>query len=69
MEKPELQECRILVNGSQGYINSTTIEYLTNQTQVYQVPLDCMWIITVKPGWKVYYAIFKFKKFFNKKNN
>lgn len=57
MEKPELKECRTLVNGSQGYINSTTIEDLANQTQGYQIPLDCMWIITVKPGWKVLYAI------------
>lgn len=55
VEKPELKECRILVNGSQGYINSTTVDDLKNQTSNYSIPLDCMWIITVKPGWKVLY--------------
>lgn len=53
VEKPELPACRINVNGSQGYINSTDVDDLKNKTLIYQVPLDCMWIIEVKTGWKV----------------
>jgi len=41
------------VDGSQGYINSTDVDDLKNKTLANQVPLDCMWIIRVKPGWKV----------------
>jgi len=54
IEKPELPVCRQIVNGSQAYINSTDVDdILKNQTISYKVPLDCMWIIQVKTGWKV----------------
>lgn len=41
------------VQGSQGYINSSDVEDLKNKTLMYQVPLDCMWVINVTVGWKV----------------
>lgn len=60
IEKEELQPWRKTVNGSQGYINSTDIENLktkiNNKTHD-KVPLDCMWIIQVQSGWKVFIQI------------
>lgn len=54
MVKPELPPCNWTINGAQGYVNSTDIlDDLKNKTLVNQVPLDCMWIIEVKVGWKV----------------
>lgn len=42
------------MDGFQGHINSTEVDDLKNLTLANQVPLDCMWIIKVKPGWKVF---------------
>lgn len=42
------------MNGSQGYISSSEVDDLKNQTKQNKIPLDCMWIIEVKPGWKVF---------------
>ncbi|XP_050529694.1 uncharacterized protein LOC126899146 [Daktulosphaira vitifoliae] len=50
---PKLPVCRKYINGSQGYINSTDVEDVKNETLMYKVPLDCMWIIEVKVGWKI----------------
>ncbi|XP_025202855.1 uncharacterized protein LOC112599940 [Melanaphis sacchari] len=66
IEKSELPPCRRYVDGSQGYINSTDVEDLKNKTLVNQVPLDCMWIIRVKPGWKIQ---LNFKEFSLEKPN
>lgn len=41
------------MTGSQGYINSTDVDDLKNKTLTHNVPLDCMWKIEVKTGWKV----------------
>lgn len=54
IEKSELPQCRKNVNGSQGYISSSEVDDLKNQTKQNKIPLDCMWIIEVKPGWKVF---------------
>lgn len=52
--EPELPPCYKEIDGAQGYVNSTDIsDDLKNKTLVNQVPLDCMWIIKVKVGWKV----------------
>lgn len=60
IEKVELQPWRKIVEGNQGYINSTDIDDLktkiSNKTYD-KVPLDCMWIIQVQSGWKVFIQI------------
>lgn len=66
IEKSELPPCRKFVDGSQGYINSTEVDDLKNKTLMNQVPLDCMWIIQVKPGWKIQ---LNFKEFTLEKPN
>lgn len=51
---PELQPCRLEVTGVQGTlskedISNETLAYLAQ----YSMPIDCIWVITVKEGWKV----------------
>lgn len=53
----ELQPWRKVVEGYQGYINSTDIDDLKTKIDnktFNKVPLDCMWIIQVQSGWKVF---------------
>ncbi|XP_050429066.1 neuropilin and tolloid-like protein 1 isoform X2 [Adelges cooleyi] len=63
---PQLPACRNYINGSQGYINSTEVDKVKNETLMYKVPLDCMWIIEVKVGWKIQ---LNFKEFALEKPN
>lgn len=51
---PEVDMCRMEIQGTDGFVNRSEID--ENQTRVavtYGLPLDCMWIITVREGWKV----------------
>jgi len=46
--------CRIDVEGSEGWLNRSEINpERVRHSMMYGVPLDCMWIIRVKEGWKV----------------
>lgn len=52
--QPEAEVCKIYVNGSEGYVNSSDVsEEALRNTIDYGMILDCMWIITVDPGKKV----------------
>lgn len=52
---PEVEACRININGSEGIFSSNDIpEERRNLVDSYNIALDCMWIITVKEGWKVF---------------
>lgn len=51
---PELRPCVIQVNGDEGFpkkadISNETLEFNAK----YGLPIDCIWAIKVKDGWRV----------------
>lgn len=52
--QPEINMCRIDVEGGEGWLNRSDINpERVRHSIMYGVPLDCMWVIRVKEGWKV----------------
>jgi hypothetical protein len=52
--QPEINMCRIDVDGGEGWLNRSDINPdRVRHSMMYGVPLDCMWVIRVKEGWKV----------------
>lgn len=50
----EVPPCRMTRSGLEGYVNRSDVPYERVLTSLqYNVPLDCMWVITVDHGWKV----------------
>ena len=46
--------CRFELGGMEGWVNSSMIELEKIETnREYNMPLDCMWVVQVEPGWKV----------------
>ena len=46
--------CRFELGGMEGWVNSSMIEPEKIETnREYNMPLDCMWVVQVEPGWKV----------------
>lgn len=42
------------MDGMEGWVNTTSIpEEKVRSNVEHGLPLDCMWVITVDPGWKV----------------
>lgn len=53
--------CHIEVDGDEGWINSTDITKEKKSFIVeHNLQLDCMWVITVKEGWKVNFLFYFF---------
>ncbi|XP_063238029.1 membrane frizzled-related protein [Bacillus rossius redtenbacheri] len=51
---PPLDLCHAELDGDEGVINETSVD--EERVQVCRenyVPLDCMWVIRAKPGWKI----------------
>ncbi|XP_065350494.1 neuropilin and tolloid-like protein 1 isoform X3 [Cloeon dipterum] len=62
VHQPEMDMCRIDVGGMEGWVNRSDIEsHRVAHSMTYGVPLDCMWVIRVKEGWKIQLAFLKFK--------
>ncbi|XP_059473149.1 neuropilin and tolloid-like protein 2 isoform X2 [Neocloeon triangulifer] len=60
--QPEINMCRIDVGGMEGWVNRSDIDLgRVQHSMSYGVPLDCMWIIRVKEGWKIQLSFQKFK--------
>nr|XP_018897448.1 PREDICTED: uncharacterized protein LOC109030773 [Bemisia tabaci]XP_018897449.1 PREDICTED: uncharacterized protein LOC109030773 [Bemisia tabaci]XP_018897450.1 PREDICTED: uncharacterized protein LOC109030773 [Bemisia tabaci] len=58
---PELETCNINVTGSEGFVNRTDIdpEHVRLAT-THNLPLDCIWVITVQTGWRIQLNWMKF---------
>ncbi|XP_045619328.1 neuropilin and tolloid-like protein 1 [Procambarus clarkii] len=55
LDRPESDRCQIPVTGVQGKISQADIPFSTlNYSNVYNYPVDCTWVITVKPTEKIY---------------
>ncbi|XP_024083967.1 neuropilin and tolloid-like protein 1 isoform X2 [Cimex lectularius] len=53
--------CEIKMSGIQGYVNRSDADPASvNRTIEYKVPLECMWTIRVKVGWKIQLNFQKF---------
>lgn len=51
---PELETCQKNLDGDEGQFGSQDIEEERLQmVESYNLAIDCMWVITVKEGWKV----------------
>lgn len=51
---PEVDTCQIDVGGDEGMFSSSDIpEERLQLVDTYNIAIDCMWVITVKEGWKV----------------
>lgn len=51
---PEMGSCRIEITGDEGSFSSVDLpSERIKLVEKYQIAIDCMWIITVKEGWKV----------------
>lgn len=51
---PELETCEMKLEGDEGMFSSDDIpEERMKMIEQYNTPVDCMWAITVKDGWKV----------------
>lgn len=46
--------CRFELTDKEGWVNRSMItEDKVQSNQAHNLPLDCMWVIQVDPGWKV----------------
>ncbi|KRT84239.1 CUB domain-containing protein [Oryctes borbonicus] len=64
---PEKLPCQINMTGEQGFVNNSNIdEKILAFSRQYNMPVECLWMITVKEGWKIQLA---FKKFSLSKPN
>ncbi|XP_037921514.1 uncharacterized protein LOC119658290 isoform X2 [Hermetia illucens] len=51
---PEDLVCRIYKGGFEGFVNNTDVpENITEIIREHKIATDCMWVITVKEGWKI----------------
>jgi len=59
----EEESCRIEVSGYEGFVNKTDIPQERIKTAIeHSLPLDCMWIVSAREGWKVIIYLFNKKK-------
>lgn len=56
-----VQECDIKYSGHEGIVNRTDVESFAIMSRRFGVALDCMWTITVNPGWQIQLTFEKFK--------
>ncbi|XP_012276257.1 neuropilin and tolloid-like protein 2, partial [Orussus abietinus] len=58
---PEVEPCVVNVTGVESKILSKDVEARKKQAEKDGVFLECIWVITVKPGWKIQlsYVVFK----------
>lgn len=53
--QPELEKCEIKYSGNEGFVNSTDIDpEILRLAALHNLQIDCIWIIEVAEGWKVY---------------
>lgn len=56
---PEIEPCIVNVTGDEAIISHNDVEDKKKVAEKEGIPLDCMWVIRVKEGWKVtYFLIF-----------
>lgn len=51
---PEGENCNFEVGGYEGFVNRSSIpEDIIRNVTLKNQALECMWVVTVKPNWKV----------------
>lgn len=54
LASPEGENCNFEVGGYEGFVNRSSIpEDIIRNVTLKNQALECMWVVTVKPNWKV----------------
>ncbi|XP_046386437.1 uncharacterized protein LOC124156137 [Ischnura elegans] len=62
LDNVPVENCFFNVGGDEGFINKSDISAERIRTTVeHNIPLDCMWVIKVRDGWRIMLAFQKFK--------